>query len=550
MKRKISESDVSSVRRVHLTGITTVDFNEERFDGDYRKAHLYVPFIQDKFDSQGLAYVLDPTFALTAPTVLIQQKKLDTERRTREYEEYQLAMTIWKARPTIMQCDLFATFVGTLSEGGPKVAALQALAQLRQENSINFPTPIQQPFVSILSSSNESEISSFDRDSKKEKSHSDIILALFKNSLGPSISTEMAVLWDDPTIPSVTKARYTWDHVKKFRTCNAESTVTNIKADVSNLPTATTIFEARRLHQQIGVFQLQLTTIGAAHAYSDTALVSILRSKMIGDNFSHLKFYLRTKEGGSSVPSLQMPGTQLLPTEAATNPLSWRELGDLLKIAGEETQNGAAASTSMLDLERPTAAYASHASYGREHQQQRSEPKYYPPQAQYSYGYLPPRQLPRSQPPTSGGYHHQANPQPALHPYKPPPAYRHPTTAIPQLPRSLQQQHPAFPPQAPRAWQPPQPPRQQQGRYDLVAPQAPTRRQQPRGQPSYRAYATEFTSEGTCSESQPDDPRAYYVGEEQIGQDETCSYAAQHEEDDQSFVYDFVDAYGVPYSSK
>jgi len=40
------------------------------------------------------------------------------------------------------------------------------------------------------------------------------------------------------------------------------------------------------------------------------------------------------------------------------------------------------------------------------------------------------------------------------------------------------------------------------------------------------------------------------VGEEQIGQDETCSYAAQHEEDDQSFVYDFVDAYGVPYSSK
>jgi hypothetical protein len=79
-----SERD-DSVKRASLDGlIASIDFKTERFDGNYRDAHIYVTLCQDIFDTKRLSYVLNPHFLIAFPEILVKQEENDKERRKRD----------------------------------------------------------------------------------------------------------------------------------------------------------------------------------------------------------------------------------------------------------------------------------------------------------------------------------------------------------------------------------------------------------------------------------------------------------------------------------
>ena len=88
-RNESSPSHDGSVKRATLNGlIQSIDFKTERFDGNYRDAHTYVPFCQDIFDTKRISYVLDPHFSIVFPEILVKQKERDRERRKRDATDY------------------------------------------------------------------------------------------------------------------------------------------------------------------------------------------------------------------------------------------------------------------------------------------------------------------------------------------------------------------------------------------------------------------------------------------------------------------------------
>ena len=116
--------DDGSVKRATLTGlIQSIDFKTERFDGNYRDAHTYVPFCQDIFDTKRISYVLDPHFFIVSPEILVKQKGRDQERRKRDTADYDFRLTMWKEVTAVKDWLETAAFIESMPFGDDKFAA-------------------------------------------------------------------------------------------------------------------------------------------------------------------------------------------------------------------------------------------------------------------------------------------------------------------------------------------------------------------------------------------------------------------------------------------
>ena len=138
---------------------------------------------------------------------------------------------------------------------------------------------------------------------------------------------------------------------------NADAVVTQLKLDITQLPNVATIQGAQHLYKQMAALQLQLITVGPKYAYAEDELVSLLKGKMVGENFINFKFILRTREQITTVPTLRLNPSTVIPVSSDKR-ISWQELGQSLQMAVEEEVTHSCAS-SMLSSAEVSAAFAS-----------------------------------------------------------------------------------------------------------------------------------------------------------------------------------------------
>jgi hypothetical protein len=266
----------NSTKRATLDGLlVSIDFQRERFDGNYRDAHKFVPYCQDIFDIKRIAYVLDTTYSISRPEFLIMNKERDMERRKREHFEHDSRLRNWASGTEVAEWFRIAKLISELPPGQEKITAYDQHLARQCDLHLMFPEPTIPTFIPTISSSDEREIENYNREYKREKADADSILAVFKSTLGPTITTDLTSTWNDPTIPSILKARATWDYIKQYRTMNADAVVTQLKLDITQLPSAHTIQAAQHVYKQMAALQHQLITVGPIHAYADDELVSL-----------------------------------------------------------------------------------------------------------------------------------------------------------------------------------------------------------------------------------------------------------------------------------
>jgi hypothetical protein len=271
--------------------------------------------------------------------------------------DYDFRLNMWKEVTEVKEWLETASAIESMPFGENKFAAYREHSELKMELLHQHPEPTLPMFIPTLSDTDDKEIATYNRDIKYEKADSDSILAVFKSTLSPTITTELTSTWNSTSIPSAQKARATWDFIKQYRTMNSDAVVTQLKLDITKLPSVANIQGAQHLYKQMAALQLQLITVGSKHAYAEDELVSLLKGKMVGENFINFKFILRTREQITTVPTLRLNPLTAIPANSDKR-ISWQELGQSLQMAVEEEVTHSYAS-SMLSSAEESAAFAS-----------------------------------------------------------------------------------------------------------------------------------------------------------------------------------------------
>ena len=146
----------NSTKRATLDGLlVSIDFKRDRFDGNYRDAHKFVPYCQDIFDIKRIAYVLDPTHSISYPDFLIKHKERDMERRKREHLAHDSRIRMWASGVEVAEWFRIAKLISELPQGDEKINAYDQHLARQSDLHLMFPEPILPTFIPTLSTSDE-----------------------------------------------------------------------------------------------------------------------------------------------------------------------------------------------------------------------------------------------------------------------------------------------------------------------------------------------------------------------------------------------------------
>jgi hypothetical protein len=180
----------------------------------------------------------------------------------------------------------------------------------------------------MLLSSDSTKIDQHIKDDRSDKMDADKALVIFKRRVGPKLTTKLSAVWDNKTMPSIDKARVSWDYILQFQITNVRATVSKIKADMRALEPATTVTQRQELYNMLCTLQLRLTKIGTQHTQPESELLAIMEEKLVGPNFEILTFHLKQGETDTT-PQIRTVADfgQPLARPEEGGALTWDQLG-------------------------------------------------------------------------------------------------------------------------------------------------------------------------------------------------------------------------------
>ena len=234
--------------------------------------------------------------------------------------------------------------IEAMADGPAKDAAVKTHWTLHDTIRDNHPEPKQAKFEPQLLSTEAALLAAREIENKRRKDDADKCMARFKALAGPTITSDLTKVWDDPSTKSTDKARISFDHFLQCQHTDAESTVARLTADMNALHPATTVHGGLLLYQKMSTIQETLTKIGLEYAMAESVLVATIRTKLQGDAFDNLKFFHKQADGNSRpvVRAASLFGTPA-PARPATSQVSWTQLGTKL-IELSETKTTASSS--------------------------------------------------------------------------------------------------------------------------------------------------------------------------------------------------------------
>ena len=376
-------ADDKSVR-THISGFHIPDFSKERYDADPLTAHLAIKYLRDLIDADHCAYIFDKNHELEDLGYLEEIKAMDAARRKEELIEFKSKHLTWeKEMGALLEAwTQQANIIEAMDPGDEKEAAITNYVAA-QENIIGtHPEPKHPKFEPILLPTEATQLAAREVENKKRKDDADKCMARFKALAGPTITSDLSRTWDDPTIPSIDKARISYDYFLQCQHVDADSTVARLTADMNALQPATSVQGGLLLYQKMNIIQETLTKIGPQYALAESVLVATIRTKLQGDAFDNLKFFHKQTDGHTRpvVRAAALFGTPT-PARATEKHVSWTQLGtNLLELS--ETKS--AATTSCLDSHALVCTQEeSVALYARQQQQPHRQYNHYPPPQSY-----------------------------------------------------------------------------------------------------------------------------------------------------------------------
>jgi len=358
--------------RTHIPGFHIPDFSKERYDADPLTAHLVLKHLRDLIDADHCAYLFDKNHELEGIEYLEEIRADDVRRRKSEIMTFKTNKKKWQDTMDALNggwLEQGAT-IEAMPDGAMKDTAVAKHWTLHATIRENHPEPKQTKFEPQLLSTEAATLAAREIENKRRKDDADKCMARFKALAGPTITSDLSKVWDDPGIQSIDKARISFDYFLQCQHADAESTVARLTADMNALHPSTTVHGGLLLYQKMSTIQETLTKIGLEYAMAESVLVATIRTKLQGDVFDNLKFFHKRADGNSRpvVRAASLFGTPI-PARPATSHVSWTQLGTNLIELGETK---AAASSSCLETQALTCTQEdSIAMYARQQYQSR-----------------------------------------------------------------------------------------------------------------------------------------------------------------------------------
>ena len=290
-----------------MSEIQVFDFSTNKFDGDQRQAHQFIPYVYEKIQAKGIDWILNlEDYPQPQTNLMMKQAALNDERYQNEcFRKYKGEMKIFTHNKQLWD-SIEQNILDNPDHIGEDEVTRQRLRDALDEIEDDRPIRphFRMPDKRDLHMSSESQ-NRFERSADKRLKYTSVAaeaLQMVLKYISPNLKMAANNILNKQGMDGRMKLLSIWTWLQTYRVDNY-SIISDVQQDMQSLSTIDTFSEALLRINDMNILQYELATMNAP--YTDRELIVIHAGKLRGDRFKEInyKWLQRSSKATSSQPS-------------------------------------------------------------------------------------------------------------------------------------------------------------------------------------------------------------------------------------------------------